>query len=194
MRRQFFDSAASGWEDRNYPDEIRQKLEKLLESVIIPVGGTILDVGTGQGILLPFLRKKAGFEAKLIAMDLSLPMLQCAGKKDPSVIPLLARAEKIPLENDYVDLIVCQAAFPHFEDQKTAVKEFHRVLKKGAGAYVLHLMSSHQIKHHHSCHQAVINDVLPQREQMLEMWTEAGFGQLKLEDEPGRYFFYGQKL
>jgi demethylmenaquinone methyltransferase/2-methoxy-6-polyprenyl-1,4-benzoquinol methylase len=194
QRRKFFDTVAQDWEERNYPEEIRQNLERLLEKVIIPVNGTILDVGTGHGILLSWLMSRAGVEARLLAMDLSQPMLQNAYKKNPSVFPLLARAESIPLIDSYVDLIICHACFPHFEDQKAAVYEFQRVLKRGGSAYVLHLMSSQQIKHHHAGHMAVKSDVLPDRDEMINMWTRAGFSNLSLEDKPGHYFFYAQKL
>ena len=192
-RRNFFDAHAEGWETKNYSPEVLAGVEKMLGGLPLPVGGTILDVGCGQGILIPFLRGLAGKEARLVALDASANMLRAISTKDPLVTALHSPAEKIPLIDEYVDAILCFAAFPHFSDKAAAAREFFRVLKPGGTAYVLHLMGREAIGRHHDGHHAVHGDHLPCEHGMKTMFGEAGFTVLKLKDEPDGYFFSASK-
>jgi len=192
-RRKFFDSHAEGWETRNYPQEILDQVEGVVQNLYLPEGGTILDVGCGQGVLTPFLRAHAGKDAHLIALDASAFMLRALSAKDPLVTAIHAPAETMPLINAYVDVVICFSAFPHFSDKAAVAREFFRVLKPGGTAYVLHLMGSEALGRHHDCHHAVRGDHMPTEHGMEAMFREAGFAVLKLKDEPDCYFFSASK-
>jgi len=193
-RRRFFDAHAEGWEARNYSQETLNNVGKILQTLHLPLGGTILDVGCGQGVLIPFLRNIAGMQARLIALDASAPMLRAISTRDPFVTALHAPAEKIPLIDDYVDVVLCFAAFPHFSDKAAAAREFFRVLKPGGFAYVVHLMGSATISQHHDSHHAVHGDHLPCEHGMKALFKEAGFAHMTLEDEPDKYLFAALKV
>lgn len=45
-------------------------------------------------------------------------------------IDVVADAENMPFQNEYFDLVVCQAVLEHTKDPKKIVNEIHRVLKK----------------------------------------------------------------
>lgn len=55
----------------NYSPEKLRRLERLLARVDLDRGMTVLDAGCGQGVLLPFLRRRVGGEGRLIALDAS---------------------------------------------------------------------------------------------------------------------------
>ena len=138
-RRHFFEDHAEGWEDRNYSPEKLRRLESLLARVDLDRGMTVLDAGCGQGVLLPFLRRRVGGEGRLIALDASAAMLRCAAQRHPDAWILHAGVEAIPLLDGYVDAVICFSAFPHFSDKEAAACEFYRLLKPGGAAYVLHI-------------------------------------------------------
>jgi ubiquinone/menaquinone biosynthesis C-methylase UbiE len=192
-RRRFFDEAAEGWTRRNYPPEIRAATEKLIAGLKIGEGATILDVGSGRGVLIPMLRKRAGPRARLIALDASASMLSGVADRDSHALALHARAELIPLLNDYVDMVVCFSAFPHFSDHPAAVREFHRVLKPGGSAHVLHLAPREKINRHHDMHHAVRGDHLPDDAAMRALFLEAGFTDIALSDGPEQYRLSARK-
>ena len=192
-RRQFFDQHAEGWETKNYSPETQAKVEKMLRNLRLPQGGTILDVGCGQGVLIPHLRSLTGKDTQIIALDASAPMLRAIPAKYPQVTALHAPAEKIPLIDAYVDVVICFAAFPHFSDKAAAAREFFRVLKPGGAAYVLHLMGSEALSRHHNRHHAVEGDHLPCAHGMRAMFSEAGFAQTNLDDGQDHYYFTAVK-
>jgi len=192
-RRNFFDSHAEMWEKKNYHGETLDKVKNLLQGLNLPVGGTILDVGCGQGVLIPFLRAHAGNDAHIIALDASVPMLQAISAKDPQVTAIHAPAEKMPLIDAYVNIIICFSAFPHFSNKTAAVREFFRVLKPGGKAYVLHLMGSEAISRHHDSHHAVRGDYLPCEHGMKSIFGEAGFTNMVLADCSDYYIFAALK-
>jgi ubiquinone/menaquinone biosynthesis C-methylase UbiE len=188
-RCRFFDEAAAGWEERNYPPEIMARTEELIAGLGIAPGLTILDAGCGRGVILPVLRGISGPEARLLALDASASMLEGVAAKDPAALAVFARAEEIPLIDSYVDLVLCFSAFPHFSDHPAVAREFFRVLKAGGRACVLHLAGSEMIRRHHEGHFAVHGDCMPDAQGMLAMFSEAGFSRLTLIDEEDRYVF-----
>lgn len=192
-RREFFDALADGWEERNYPPEVMFKVEKMFADLDLKISGTILDVGCGQGVLIPFLREIAGDKARIIALDASAQMLKAISGKDPNVFSIHAPAENIPLIDGYVDTLICFSAFPHFFDKAAAAREFYRVLKAGGTAYVLHVAGSEEIGRHHDKHQAVQGDYLPCEHGMRSIFMGAGFSETQLIDEPGKYYFSAKK-
>ena len=192
-RKQFFDQVADGWVERNYSPEQKNKVGEMLSILGDVRGLTILDVGCGQGVLLPFLRQRAGHTARLIALDSSAPMLRGVSERDAHALSLHACAEHIPLIDNYVDLVVCFSAFPHFTDKAAAAREFFRVLKPGGKAYVLHIGSRDAINRHHDQYEAVAGDYLPCAHTMRTMFTEAGFSAVSLDEGDGHYYFSAVK-
>ena len=75
----FFNTCADNW------DKIRQTnpaiLDKLISLADIPANATVLDVGSGTGVLIPYLHAKVGAQGKITAVDFSEKMLAKAQEK-----------------------------------------------------------------------------------------------------------------
>lgn len=192
-RRIFFDNLACGWEERNYPPELRQQAAEMVFGLGIERGQTILDVGCGQGILLPFLRNAVGEDGRLIALDASVAMLEGVAERDAGTVAVHASAEQMPLIDGYVDAVLCFSAFPHFSDKPAAAREFYRVLKPGGRAYVLHIGGREFINRLHDMYEAVAGDHLPSEHGMRVLFTEAGFSATELDESETHYFFSASK-
>ncbi|MGE9985920.1 class I SAM-dependent methyltransferase [Desulfovibrio sp. SGI.169] len=192
-RRDFFDAHAKGWEERNYPPRLRLRLEAMLERVSLSEGMTVLDVGCGRGVLQPYLRQRVGATGRLAALDFSSAMLEGAAQRYPFVWPLLARAERIPLLDGFVDALICFSAFPHIEDKKAAAREFHRVLKPGGRAYVIHLEGREKLNAIHDRHDAVRGDHMPCINGMRSIFGQAGFGHIESDESADHYYFCAHK-
>ena len=106
-------------------DEIEKLLEKN-KSI------TVLDLGCGTGnYLLGQQEHYAGADIKWIGIDLSADMLDIAKSKNLTAEFINANAEDFKLEENSVDLIVCNFAFHHFENKQKALANIYSTLKKG---------------------------------------------------------------
>ncbi len=189
LRQEFFDARAHDWDARNHTPELRQQIAAMLEGLGIGKGMTILDVGCGQGVLLPLLRQLVGHEGRLIALDASAAMLSGVAERDAGAFAIHANAEHIPLLDGYVDKVVCYSAFPHFADKAAAAREFFRVLREGGTAHVLHTGSRAFINALHDRYREVAGDHLPSEQGMRTLFRNAGFSELRLDEGENRYAF-----
>ena len=94
--QQFFDQHAGKWDARQKPEE--GKLKRVVGSACIKKGNTVLDIGTGTGILLPYLAETTGHLGRIVALDISFEMLKRAKAKriKETTNYVQAAAEHIP--------------------------------------------------------------------------------------------------
>jgi ubiquinone/menaquinone biosynthesis C-methylase UbiE len=194
-QRQFFDSRAPDWEHNCYPQEVRERLAGLIPEFGLAPGACVLDLGTGPGVLIPYLRRAIGPAGRICAFDLSLPMVRQARRKpllDQDLV-LQADAHHLPFDANIFDNVICFAAFPHFDDPALALIEMARVARSGARVVIAHLLSREELARHHVGHTAVADDILPDAERMKVLFRQAGLGDPRIEDRPGRYLATGGK-
>ncbi len=108
-------------------------LERLLELAQPQPDWLALDVATGGGHTA---LKFAPHVARVVASDLTLPMLQAArtfmtGQRVSSVVYSLGDAENLPFAAGVFDLVTCRIAPHHFPDCFRFVQECARVLQPG---------------------------------------------------------------
>ena len=158
---------------------------------------SVIDVGTGTGILLPFIREAIGLKGIFIAIDFSFKMLEKAKLRESfgEKIFFTATAESIPLRSDLFDRITCFSAFPHFTDKTKALVEMVRVLKRGGVLFIAHLKSVEELNQfHQSLGGPVANDLLPHPERVREMMTHAGLFEINIINQPGKFLAQGKKI
>lgn len=192
-KRDFFNSRAENWEDQHYPPAVRRRLKVLLPKFGIAAGDWILDIGTGPGILIPYLREMTGHTGRVFAFDISYPMVRQARKRhaSPDTTVLQADVHHIPFSDRTFDRIICFAAFPHFETPPLAIREMARIAKPGAAVVIAHLMSREELARHHGAHNAVAEDVLPDHDAMTALFCSAGLTAPDIMDVPGAYIASG---
>ena len=110
---------------------MRSKVATAERRRVIPLAsGTVLEVGVGSGLNLPFYRPKV---QRLYALDPSRELWKMARKRVREVsFPvdfLAASAERIPLEDVSVDTVVSTWTLCTIPDPLQALSEMRRVLK-----------------------------------------------------------------
>ena len=75
-RQSFFNELAETWESRFHTKELVNFLEKLVPMFGLRSGQKILDVGTGTGILIPFLLQEVGASGHIVAIDFAAKMVE----------------------------------------------------------------------------------------------------------------------
>lgn len=195
-RKRFFDRHAGDWDETSYTHEQLQRIGGLLLGLGLRTGWSVLDVGTGTGVIVPGLLDAVGRSGSVTGVDMSGAMLEKARAKGfPDNVHFVeGRIEDLPLPDGAFDAAVCFSAFPHFEDHPRALGEIRRVLKPGGSAHILHLEGSERINEvHQECGGAVRHDVLPGEDDMRALLESCGFEVLSFEDRPDRYSVEARK-
>jgi ubiquinone/menaquinone biosynthesis C-methylase UbiE len=193
--QEYFDQLAPTW-DKEFTRERLKYLGKIVKELGIKPGYYVLDIGSGTGVLLPFLIAELGDEGKVIALDFSAEMLGQAQAKNFPPIVGFAQADvlAIPLADNSVDLAICNSVFPHFNDKVKALKEIARVLRNNGRLVICHTMSREMINQlHQSVGGVIANDLLPPEFQLRGLIKQAGLKVTHFEDSPERYLVIAEK-
>lgn len=136
--RQFFDSIVD-------PQQLHQSLDgdyyRRVAMERVPDGvDTVLDMGTGAGLLLPGLLRRA---ERVIAVDSSTTMLDMArkalGKETMRCDFRLGDLGHLPVADGEVDLVVACMVLHHLSHPAEAIGEAHRALRGGGRMVIVDL-------------------------------------------------------
>jgi ubiquinone/menaquinone biosynthesis C-methylase UbiE len=191
----YFDQLAPVW-DEEVTRERLECLSNIIRELDIKHGSHVLDVGSGTGILLPFLTQAMDHTGKILALDFSTKMLHQAKTKvfSPIVDYIQADVTAIPLASSYIDLAICNSAFPHFSDKAKALREIARVLKDSGRLVICHTASREAINQlHQSIGGAVANNLLPHEFQLRKLIKHADLKITYLENSPKRYLVIAER-
>src|SRR3989304_2479429 len=115
-----------------------QVRDKILQNAKIEEGNTVLDVGTGDGLIAFAALDQVGKQGKVIFSDISQDLLDhCQSLVEKLGVVdrcqfLKASADNLAdLDDASVDIITVRSVLIYVEAKHSAFKEFYRVLKPG---------------------------------------------------------------
>ncbi len=183
--RDYFNSKAEAWDTLVTHD--MDKVRKIIELAGVAAGNTVLDVGTGTGVIIPILQSHVGNQGKITAIDISDKMIAVAQKKFsyPNVEFVVGDVMESRFQKEQFDCILCYSMFPHFEDQKAAIALLATYLKKGGKLAVCHSQSREAINNlHRDLTGPVQKDRLPAADVISQYFIEAGLKEsIRVDDE-----------
>ncbi|MFC1915489.1 class I SAM-dependent methyltransferase [Chloroflexota bacterium] len=188
MIRTYFNHRAAVW-DETATENNETNLRLMAERLKIKPGARILDVGTGTGVFLPFLLSEIGSNGQIVALDIAEEMLSKARAKgfNGNIDYLNADVTNVPLPDETFDNVVCYSSFPHFQDKSKALGEINRVTKSGGRLLICHTSNRDSINQLHLGIPEVKNDFIPGEDEMQRMLVEAGFIDIRIEDNQENY-------
>lgn len=176
-RATVFDSLADEWDHRVTPPSA-EALSQLIDSIEID-GKTVLDIGSGTGVLLSAVAGRS--PKKWIACDLSQRMLEILREryegKIAGLVTLQADAHSLPLRDDNVDVVLCNGVYPHFHDKRRALSEIRRVLRPSGVLIINHFVCRDRVNsiHGSSENEVLRVDLLPPAIELVELLNSIGF-------------------
>jgi len=194
--RAYFNEKAVIW-DQVMEHKPHEKLKEIFRNLEFEPGSTVLDVGTGTGVMLPLLKEIVGPSGRIIAFDLAEEMLSLAKMKngEENIDYIQGDITAYPFKDNTFDVVICNSCFPHFLDQAASVSEMARILKPGGRAVICHLSSREELNTmHHSLGGVVGNDLLPDKNEMMFMFKQAGFSAINIDDLDDRYILTANSM
>jgi len=104
----------------------------VLAAAGVTVGQTVLEVAAGTGGLTEMAASAVGSSGRVIATDLSLPMLR-VGKGKITGIPVrlvVMDGQDLACRDRSFDVVICQLGLMFFPDARRGLREFRRVLRE----------------------------------------------------------------
>lgn len=187
--KSFFDELAQTWDDNEVlstPETIRN----ILSLVNIQEGQEVLDLGTGTGVLLPYIAERIGTTGRITAVDYSSEMLKRAINKFSRLnVPiefLNIDFENENIEGEY-DRVVLYCVYPHLHTPVDTLKWLKKVNLKPDGTITIafpcdnnFINNIHREKHSQS-------DVLPTPYELAEFLKKEGLEAEVMADTPSAY-------
>jgi len=194
MIKAYFNQSAAIW-DETISEKDTTKLRRMAKRLNINPSSTVLDVGTGTGVFIPFLLSEVGENGQIVALDFAEEMLRKAQAKgfNGNIDYLCADVMNIPVADEVFDAIVCYSSFPHFQDKPRALAEMNRVIKSGGRLLICHTTSRDTINEIHRQIPAVQNDIIPDEDGMQILLSIAGFTDIKIGDDSESYLCSARK-
>lgn len=186
----YFNQLAASWD--NMREVNATKLTALVEMIDIKQEDAVLDLGSGTGVLLPYLSPLA---KTVTAVDFASEMLAQAQKKFAAlsnisyvVADILVYAPEIQY-----DKIICLNFFPHIKDKELFVKQVQSWLKPGGEITILHDISRQKVNAIHGTSKHVENDKLRPAELEAMPFLSAGFTYKKVIENDECYYLQMKK-
>ena len=196
-RKSYFNEAAKAWDSRYFTPKLVTFLEKLVPTLNLKLGDNVLDVGTGTGILIPFLLRVIGPSGTITAIDYAPQMIQICRAKYAHLKNVFIRlhdVENLHLPPQSFNAVTCFGLFPHLEHKERTLRSLNHVLKLGGSLIIAHALSSEEIRSHHTNRSLPVGcDVLPKKSQMKRLLKSTGYTQIQIKDEPGCYLCQSTK-
>jgi len=189
-RREFFNKAAVTWDKRFESKELTNFLSQLIPTFNLKPGQKVLDVGTGTGILIPFLLEAVGSAGHVTAVDYAEKMVEICNAKYAGISNVslaVQRVENLDFPSESFNAVTCFGLFPHLENKEAALAQLNRVLKPCGKLIIAHALGSAEIEVHHRNESVVAQDKLPDETEMKRLLKLAGFAGINIVDEPGCY-------
>ena len=138
MSLETWDEMAPGWEDRRdwLNDMMGFANEWLVDHADPQPGQTVLDIAAGTGDLGFIAAKRVSDGGKVVTTDFSPEMLAAARRNGEqrglsNVEYRVLDAERMDLDNDSFDVVLCRFGYMLMADPAAALAETRRVLRDG---------------------------------------------------------------
>lgn len=118
--------------------EIERHADRVLDGARLRSGMTLVDIGSGDGLVAFRALERMGSALHVILVDISRPLLRHAeaiaterGLRAQCAFLHCMSAQDMGIDSACVDALTSRAALAYMPDKPAALREFHRILKTG---------------------------------------------------------------
>ena len=196
-RKEFFNERAEQWLDMWYKDpetgtytRYEKEFERLFSLIAFQPDDSVLDLGCGSGVLVPYILDRIGSNGTLHEVDYAEKMIEVNRRlhEDPRITFVASSADKLNVPDQSFNVVICFSCFPHFHRTRETLALIGKALKPEGKLVIAHFDSSQDINDLHRKHECVMHDQLPSEANMRQLIMSVGLSVERFIDESGFYF------
>jgi len=163
------------------PEEIRQRLKRIVEVAELTEGERVLDVGTGTGVLIPYFRESGVNE--IVGCDLSSTMLEKAQQQFPDVTFWCGDIVDLPATLGTFDAVFFNAMFGNVWNQKETLSTAVKLLRDRGRICISHPLGSRYVAGLNQRDPLRTPHPLPGKKRLGELVQQLPLQVIHVEDE-----------
>jgi SAM-dependent methyltransferase len=188
-QRRYFNQLA-GVFDAPQPAEVIERLRQIVAAAELRPGETVLDVGTGAGVLLPLIQSYG--PSRVLACDLAELMLDRARRNHPRVLFFQCDVVRAPFKAGCLDAVFMNAMFGNLADKTAVCSHAAGALKPGGRLIVSHPEGTAFVDRLRAAGDLFI-ERFPTREEFRELLAPVGLDLILYRDEPKLFVMVARK-
>lgn len=122
--------------DPPLPEGVPERLRKIVNTAEINPSDSVLDIGTGTGILIPLIEECS--PERIYANDLSKAMLEAVKASYPFAVTMLGDAADLALPNAGIGVVFINACYSNIIDKHKTFTNIRRMLGPGGRLIISH--------------------------------------------------------
>lgn len=189
ITQNYFNSIAKEWD--KHPREGENFIGKALSLLPDFDDPYILDIGTGTGVLIPYLIDEYGDSVSIVALDYAEKMIEIARGKygDYQNIDFVVDDFYDYQFSHSFDIIIGYSVFPHLPDKEKVLQKMREGLNAGGRLLIFHSASREKINSIHTGDDdsPVAGAHLPPAAVVDEMAEKSGLYSTYLQDDEEGY-------
>jgi SAM-dependent methyltransferase len=189
LQRELFDQLVQVFEPP-LPEGVPARLEKIVATAAIGKGETVLDVGTGTGILVSLIQSY--LPGRIYACDLSEEMLRQLKKNYAGVETLVGDVRDLTLPDASIDVVFINACYPNIADKAGAFGNLARMMKTAGRMVISHPLGRSFIDRLKKTSPFPLDD-FPAKTTAETLFAPYGFDIRSVVDEPQLYILLAFK-
>ena len=183
LQRQLFDEIVHLFEPP-LPEGVPERLEQIVTAANISAGETVLDVGSGTGILIPLIQRCR--PTRIYACDLSRKMLSKLRSNYAGVDTILSDVRHLDLPAQSIDVVFINACYPNIADKDGAFKKLAQLMKPAGRLVISHPLGKTFIDTLRKTATFPLDD-FPSQAEADKNLEQYGFSVTTFVDEPQLY-------
>ena len=185
----FFDALAPHW-DASETESTPEKVAEMLQRMGVERGMSVLDLGTGTGVLLAEIARRVGPEGKIVAIDGSAGMLAIAREKVRGLLPapefLQLDFEQQSVEGRF-DRVLLYCVYPHLHEPVATLRRLVSDNLTPSGSVMIAFPTDANFIDAIHAQRHADSDRCPTPGELAADLVEAGFKTRVLADEEHAY-------
>ena len=187
--KQYFNDLAHKWDDIcAHPEE---KIRYVMDKINMNKGNSVLDLGSGTGVILPYIEEKIGPNGKITALDFAENMIKISKEKYKDLYKnidfVVNDFYQFETETSY-DCVVAYSCYPHFKDKKAFFEKVNSLLSNNGKLVIAHIESKEKINSiHNGIEDSIKSDKLQPIHMLEDLVKNYGFKVAYSEDSQDYY-------